>query len=175
MVTGPIGYPAAVLIRGVDTLAGPGSLMKALGITGAMNGLAATEGTGVWLEAIKNALAYSARRALASNMPAPFGLQESIDSSWREFYDSALSDWHKADGLDERSGAVPTCFSPTKRRARASTRSPVLHGRASFMFRGSKFAHAVFLLCVRLELKAPYRACSQAPYREVHRGRLPRH
>jgi DNA-3-methyladenine glycosylase len=28
-VTGPIGYPAAVLIR-VDTLAGPGSLTKAL-------------------------------------------------------------------------------------------------------------------------------------------------
>lgn len=48
VVTGPIGYPAAVLIRGVETLAGPGSLTKALGITGAMNGLATTEGTGVW-------------------------------------------------------------------------------------------------------------------------------
>jgi DNA-3-methyladenine glycosylase len=29
VVTGPIGYPAAVLIRGVETLAGPGSLTKA--------------------------------------------------------------------------------------------------------------------------------------------------
>ena len=48
VVTGPIGYPAAVLIRGVETLAGPGSLTKALGITSAMNGLAATEGAGVW-------------------------------------------------------------------------------------------------------------------------------
>ena len=50
VVTGPIGYPAAVLIRGVETLAGPACLTKSLGITGAMNGLAATEGTGVWFE-----------------------------------------------------------------------------------------------------------------------------
>ena len=48
VVTGPIGYPAAVLIRGVDTLAGPGRLTKAMGITGAINGRAATEATGIW-------------------------------------------------------------------------------------------------------------------------------
>ena len=86
--TGPIGYPAAVLIRGVEILAGPGSLTKALGITGAMNGLAATEGTGVSFagRAMTNALAYSARRALASNMPAPFGPRKSIGSSCPDFY-----------------------------------------------------------------------------------------
>ena len=48
VVTGPIGYPAAVLIRSVHTLVGPGRLTKNMGITGAMNGLLATEGNGVW-------------------------------------------------------------------------------------------------------------------------------
>jgi DNA-3-methyladenine glycosylase len=48
VVTGPIGYPAAVLIRGVDALAGPGRLTKSMGITGALNGRAATEAVGVW-------------------------------------------------------------------------------------------------------------------------------
>jgi DNA-3-methyladenine glycosylase len=50
VVTGPIGYPAAVLIRGVETLAGPARLTKSLDITGAMNGLAANETTGIWFE-----------------------------------------------------------------------------------------------------------------------------
>jgi DNA-3-methyladenine glycosylase len=53
VVTGPIGYPAAVLIRGVETLAGPARLTKSLGITGAINGLAANETTGIWFAGSK--------------------------------------------------------------------------------------------------------------------------
>jgi DNA-3-methyladenine glycosylase len=34
LVTGPIGFPAAVLIRGVEGIVGPGRLTKAIGITG---------------------------------------------------------------------------------------------------------------------------------------------
>jgi DNA-3-methyladenine glycosylase len=48
VVTGPIGYPAAVLIRSLEGVSGPGRLTNALSITGACNGLEATEVTGVW-------------------------------------------------------------------------------------------------------------------------------
>jgi DNA-3-methyladenine glycosylase len=50
VVTGPIGYPAAVLIRGVERIGGPGRLTKAFGITGMLNGCEATRKTGIWFE-----------------------------------------------------------------------------------------------------------------------------
>jgi DNA-3-methyladenine glycosylase len=48
VVTGPVNYPAAVLIRSVDTIIGPGRLTRTLGITGALNNLVATAQNGVW-------------------------------------------------------------------------------------------------------------------------------
>jgi len=48
VATGPVGYPAAVLIRSVDGLTGPGRLTKALRINGTLNGRVATKETGVW-------------------------------------------------------------------------------------------------------------------------------
>jgi DNA-3-methyladenine glycosylase len=48
VVTGPVDYPAAVLIRAVDGIVGPGRLTKALGITKDLNGKAANDVTGVW-------------------------------------------------------------------------------------------------------------------------------
>jgi DNA-3-methyladenine glycosylase len=56
LVTGPSGYPAAVLIRGVQSLDGarkhdgPGKLTRALGITGSMNGKRLGLETGLWVE-----------------------------------------------------------------------------------------------------------------------------
>jgi DNA-3-methyladenine glycosylase len=50
VVTGPVGYPAAVLIRGIEGGIGPGRLTKALGITGRLNGCEASEETGLWFE-----------------------------------------------------------------------------------------------------------------------------
>lgn len=50
IVTGPKGYPAALLIRGMEGSAGPGKLAKQLGITRACNGLAATKKSGLWIE-----------------------------------------------------------------------------------------------------------------------------
>ncbi|ATC62796.1 3-methyladenine DNA glycosylase [Nibricoccus aquaticus] len=50
LVTGPEDFPAAVLIRGVADAKGPGRLTKRLEIGRALNGLAATEESGLWIE-----------------------------------------------------------------------------------------------------------------------------
>jgi DNA-3-methyladenine glycosylase len=50
LVTGPIGYPSAVLIRGCQGVCGPGRLTKSFGITGKMNGLSLGMDSGVWVE-----------------------------------------------------------------------------------------------------------------------------
>ena len=50
VVTGPTGYPAAVLIRGVAGVTGPGRLTKTLGIDRRFNGLAAGKLAASWFE-----------------------------------------------------------------------------------------------------------------------------
>ena len=50
LVTGPRGYPAAVLIRGVEGARGPGRLTKALGIGRELNGAACSPESGLWIE-----------------------------------------------------------------------------------------------------------------------------
>jgi DNA-3-methyladenine glycosylase len=48
VVTSPMDYPAAVLIRGAGQVSGPARLTRALGIDGALNGRAAEPRTGLW-------------------------------------------------------------------------------------------------------------------------------
>ena len=50
LVAGPEGSPAAVLIRGLHDVIGPGRLTKALAIGRSLNGLPAEPQTGLWLE-----------------------------------------------------------------------------------------------------------------------------
>lgn len=50
LVTGPADHPAAVLIRGLDGVAGPGRLTRRLGIDRRLNGLPAAASSGLWLE-----------------------------------------------------------------------------------------------------------------------------
>lgn len=50
LVTGPADWPAAVLIRGVENLCGPGRLTRALGIGRALNAQPAAPTSGLWLE-----------------------------------------------------------------------------------------------------------------------------
>jgi DNA-3-methyladenine glycosylase len=50
VVTGPPGYPSAVLIRGVAGIAGPGRLTKALQIGRVLNGATAAPASGLHLE-----------------------------------------------------------------------------------------------------------------------------
>ncbi len=50
VVTGPHGYPAAILIRAVEGITGPGRLTKKLGITRRLNGKDAVRASGLWIE-----------------------------------------------------------------------------------------------------------------------------
>lgn len=52
LVTGPAGYPAAVLIRGVEGIAGPGRLTRRLEIDRKLNALPAQPDSGLHLEDI---------------------------------------------------------------------------------------------------------------------------
>lgn len=50
VVTGPAGYPAAVLIRGAGDISGPARLTGALAIDGSLNGRQAAPESGLWFE-----------------------------------------------------------------------------------------------------------------------------
>ena len=50
LVTGPAGYPAAILIRGVEKIAGPGRLTKQLQIDRKLNGAPAVPASGLHIE-----------------------------------------------------------------------------------------------------------------------------
>lgn len=50
IVTGPIGYPAAVLIRGIEGATGPARLTKKLGISKMENGKMLGTAAGLWVE-----------------------------------------------------------------------------------------------------------------------------
>jgi DNA-3-methyladenine glycosylase len=52
LVTGPEGYPAAVLLRGVEGARGPGRLTRALGVDKALNGAACAPASGLWIEGL---------------------------------------------------------------------------------------------------------------------------
>tara|TARA_B100000900_G_scaffold414181_1_gene440124 strand:+ start:92 stop:373 length:282 start_codon:yes stop_codon:yes gene_type:complete len=49
LVTGPVDYPAAILIRGLDSVSGPGRLTKLLGVGRRFNTMPANTETGMWL------------------------------------------------------------------------------------------------------------------------------
>jgi DNA-3-methyladenine glycosylase len=51
LVVGPKDYPAAILIRGIEGVSGPGRVTKALGIDRRLNGIPAMPGAaGLWIE-----------------------------------------------------------------------------------------------------------------------------
>ncbi len=50
VVTGSKGYPAAVLIRGIEGINGPARITKALGIGRSLNNKAVSVKNGLWIE-----------------------------------------------------------------------------------------------------------------------------
>ena len=52
LVTGPEGYPAAVLLRGVEGANGPGRLTRALRISKAFDGQPCSRSAGLWIEGL---------------------------------------------------------------------------------------------------------------------------
>jgi len=50
VVTGPEGYPAAVLIRGTEHFSGPGRLTKGLGVCGDLNRTQIEQSSALWIE-----------------------------------------------------------------------------------------------------------------------------
>jgi DNA-3-methyladenine glycosylase len=50
LVVGPPGHPAAILIRSLEGITGPGRLTRALGLDRRLNGLPATRASGLWIE-----------------------------------------------------------------------------------------------------------------------------
>ncbi len=50
LVTGPEGYPAAVLLRGVEEAKGPGRLTRTLQISKEFDGQPCSQSTGLWIE-----------------------------------------------------------------------------------------------------------------------------
>jgi len=50
IVTGAAGYPAAILLRGVADVSGPGRLTRALGVNRDLNGREAIPASGLWIE-----------------------------------------------------------------------------------------------------------------------------
>lgn len=50
LVTGPTDYPAAILLRGLEGISGPGRLTKRLGVTRKLNGLPAIPDSKLYIE-----------------------------------------------------------------------------------------------------------------------------
>ena len=50
LVTGPEGYPAAILIRGLESVSGPGRMTRSLGLDRRFNGMPAHPDSGLYLE-----------------------------------------------------------------------------------------------------------------------------
>jgi DNA-3-methyladenine glycosylase len=50
VVTGPVGYPAAVLIRGTQEISGPGRICSRCQIDKSFNSKPAAKQTGLWFE-----------------------------------------------------------------------------------------------------------------------------
>ena len=96
VVTGSVGYPAAVLIRSVEGITGPGRLAKALKINGNLNGKAASKEAGLWFSERPGLTQYNVfvLPGLVWVMPVESGQRSPIDSPSTWNYPAAKSTSH---------------------------------------------------------------------------------
>lgn len=83
LVTGPVDWPAAVLIRGVEGLNGPGRLTRALEIDRALNGRAAIEECGLWIETAEPGLAKDSEIVAGPRVGVDYAGPEWAGMPWR--------------------------------------------------------------------------------------------
>ncbi len=79
IVAGDVGYPEAVLIRGIDTIFGPGRVTKALEITRALNGGDLCSSQELWIEED----GYMPTYHMAPRVGIAYAAQEDQDRLWR--------------------------------------------------------------------------------------------
>jgi DNA-3-methyladenine glycosylase len=88
LVTGPRDYPAAILIRGLAGVTGPGRVTRALGIGRALNGRPASPAAGLWIED----RSLRVPRQLVQATPrigVPYAGPEWAGKKWRFYFDPA--------------------------------------------------------------------------------------
>jgi DNA-3-methyladenine glycosylase len=114
LVTGPEDYPAAVLIRGVDDIRGPGRVTKHMGITRRFNGLDASQQGGLWVED---------RGIVVPDHTIKAGPRVGVDYAgpkwaampwrfWIEGVRGRRRAWTQAKGFDD--GAIQETYAPEK-------------------------------------------------------------
>ena len=91
LVTGPCDHPAAILIRGVEGIAGPGRVTRTLGIDRRFNACIASPAGGLWLEddgfhLPRRAIRSAPRIGVAYAGPVWAG------KPWRFYYEPAVTD-----------------------------------------------------------------------------------
>lgn len=84
IVAGNAGYPEAVLIRGIDTIFGPGRVTKALGITRELNGKDLCSSQELWIEED----GYMPTYHTAPRVGIGYAAKEDQDRQWRFIADA---------------------------------------------------------------------------------------
>jgi DNA-3-methyladenine glycosylase len=82
LVVGPKDWPAAILIRGVDGIVGPGRVTKQLAIDRKLNGLKAEPASGLWIED-RGVLVPDAAVAVTPRIGVDYAGEEWSQKPWR--------------------------------------------------------------------------------------------
>ncbi len=107
LVTGPEGFPAAILLRGVEGAVGPGRLTRALGIDRRLNTLPADPATGLWLEAPDDPL-HKLEIVASPRVGVGYAGPVWAARPWRfRISLNSVSDWNRSQRRERRTNRLP--------------------------------------------------------------------